>query len=162
MSQWPPRREYRDYDYEVDEKVVRTVKHYPAENSSMFQGELATVRAYHDSFFKEGVLDEARIERGAASIREHPNAEFANITMITLINMSPYYTDRAGPRATANFVLLQKRRAELWKRAGFHVVALIDHGPEDNGDRVHLNTSGGYKLARAAAGEVKKIFETAK
>ena len=79
-------------------------------------------------------------------------------TLVLLSRNSPYYTLRLTPAERERDELAIRDSITLWESFGY---AVLDTGsnftPEDYGDRTHLTSSGGLKLAQTTAPKVRAM-----
>ena len=79
-------------------------------------------------------------------------------TLIVLTHNSPYYLDKLTPAEQSRDELAHTLSVQVWQRAGYEA---FDCGRgytvEDYGDRIHLSSTGGDKLARQISSEVRRI-----
>lgn len=157
---WGPLRPITDYDYEVNEEKIRTLQHYPNPGSPQFASEFNIVRSYSSSYY-EGTKDgrlfkEEMISSGNDIIKNYPITDMAGKIIIVSIPESPYYTGRMQEDEQRDYVEVRQRLIDTWKRNGYNAFHMTGYGPEDYGDRPHINTLGGWKLAEKVS---EKIFE---
>ena len=80
--------------------------------------------------------------------------------MILLGRNSSFYTRRLDPKINARDDIAYRDCVADWIGAGYHSLEYgRDFQPEDYGDRSHLTTLGGPKLAAIVAPEIKKIAQ---
>ena len=79
-------------------------------------------------------------------------------TLIVLTRNSPHYLTRLTPAEQDRDDLAHTLSVQVWQHAGYEA---FDCGrgytAGDYGDRIHLSTTGGDKLATQIAGEVRRI-----
>lgn len=159
---WGPRKLGSDYDYEVSMDEVRKLRNFPPVDSASFKSEFAIVRSFHDKNFKKtpsgSVLNEESISQADSALRDFPITDFSRKVIITQIQEAPYYLDKMSSEEKRDFVFLRERQAAIWEKYGYGVVRLDNVTQYDYGDRPHLNTFGGYKLAENVAAKIKKIM----
>jgi hypothetical protein len=159
---WGPRSVLPDYDYEVDLNEVRSLRHYPAEDSPPFRAEMAQSRRFLDHFTptRDGIkLDEAFLADADRAVRDYPVTDYAASTLITIIGDSPFYLDRLAPGERERLAYRRAREIAILEKNGYRTVTLDHVLAEDFGDRPHLNTLGGDKLADKVAARIKSLGE---
>jgi hypothetical protein len=158
---WGPLRPITDYDYEIDEDKIRSLKHYPSSDTAHFASEFNIARSYTSAYFKtvsEGkVLDEEAFDNASDIIIKHPLIDMAEHIIVMSIPESPYYTDQMSEQEQADYMLVRLRKVKTWKDNGFHSFFLHGLEAEDYGDRSHLNTLGGWKLAKAVSENIRRL-----
>jgi hypothetical protein len=81
-------------------------------------------------------------------------------TLILIGRNSPYYTSQVGPEIRARDELAIGDTVSGLKRLKYEAMAYgLDFSPEDYGDRSHLTSSGGAKLAAAVAPQIRAMAE---
>ena len=79
-------------------------------------------------------------------------------TLIVLTHNSPYYLNKLTPAEQSRDELAHTLSVQVWQRAGYEAFDCgRDYTVADYGDRIHLSSTGGDKLAQQIAGEVRRI-----
>jgi len=165
-ANWKARRKSADYDYEVNEGQVRTLQHYPAPDSPQFAGEFNVVRGFRGGYFGKTsgrrLISEQVMTAVDDFIHNYPLTDVAGQVVIVIIPESSYYRMRLPEDDRRDYVELRKRFAKIWEHNGYNTVVMDALGPEDYGDRVHVNTFGGWKLAEKVAETIRAIAKRPK
>lgn len=163
---WKPRRNGADYDYEVNEEQVRTLQHYPAPDSPQFAGEFNVVRSFRGPYFEtmsgKQLISEKVMMDTDRFIHNYPLTDVAGQIVIAIIPESSYYRMRLPENDQRDYVELRKRFAKTWEHNGYNTVVMDELGPEDYGDRVHIDTFGGWKLAEKVSETIRALAEKPK
>ncbi|HEY9598665.1 MAG TPA: hypothetical protein V6D33_13445 [Cyanophyceae cyanobacterium] len=124
--------------------------------------ELNDLRALcQNTFYKSA--DSDWIEIGPWSIFEQSlkivfPEEFRKRSLIVVMYRNPYYLNQLAPSEQACVERAFSLTSEKFREAGYSSIELgRDFKPEDYDDGVHLVKTGGQKLARAVALEVKRM-----
>jgi hypothetical protein len=81
-------------------------------------------------------------------------------TMIALSRNSPHYLKKLTPTERVRENLAYRQTVETWQEAGFAAVEYgADYAKEDYGDRTHLTSTGGRKLAAELAPQIARLAE---
>lgn len=79
-------------------------------------------------------------------------------TLVMLSRNSPHYTRQLTPEERERDELAYATSLEAWRAAGYHAQDYgRDFSPLDFGDRTHLTTAGGRKLAAVVAAELRTL-----
>ena len=166
---WRPRKTYafRDYDYEIDSVEIKTLQHYPEIGSEVFQRELQIVNAFRNRGYQQQGDKYIPNEKAYATIHQKlaafPLTAIADKIIFLNIPESPFYVNRLpdGEIGKSDYYEFLKRYEAIWEQNGYHSVAVFDLKAEDFGDRPHLNTLGGRKLARKVATKILSLTNRA-
>jgi hypothetical protein len=79
-------------------------------------------------------------------------------TVIAISRNSPFYTQQMPPDIQERDEIGYAATLQMWRDAGYHAFEFgRDFTPDDYGDRTHLTSTGGVKLAAITAEEVRKV-----
>jgi hypothetical protein len=158
---WGPLYPITDYDYEIDEVKIRSLQHYPKTDSPQFKSEFEIVRSYSKQYIdiKSGshMFNERNLISANEAIKKQPLTDIAGHILVVSIPESPYYTQKMTKDEQVDYIAVRKEIVELWRQNGYPAFFMEGFGPEDYGDRPHINTFGGWKLAEKVAEKVKEI-----
>lgn len=156
-----PLRLINDYDYPVDVDKIKTLAHYPDKNSKAYLGELEIVRLGSSIYYtnRNGVwsLNTSQLDQGSKVIASHPLTKVSKNVLLMSIIESPYYFDQLSPNEQYRYHSTREEILKVWNKHGYNTVLIDNLKAEDFGDRPHVNTFGGIKLAKIIANEIKKI-----
>lgn len=94
----------------------------------------------------------------AKSIGAAIPASLRSRTLIVLTRNSPYYLNHLSAAELKREDLAHGLSVQVWQRAGYEAFDCgRGYAVEDYGDRIHLSSKGGNKLALQLAGEVRRI-----
>jgi hypothetical protein len=83
---------------------------------------------------------------------------FKSRTLILLAGNAPYFTNQLSPDENAAYELAYSQGKSWLQKAGYHAVLFgPDLTNEDFADRTHLTASGGQKMAREIAPEIRAM-----
>lgn len=162
LKEWflKPLKNVPDYDYPIDIPKVKTLEHYPKTDSDEFSQAVKVVR---DNSYQYYSRDEGNrfnkelLDRGTTAIQTHPLTAIASKILIVSVPESPYFTKRLTQREQDNYADTRIRLLDVWEKEGYQTLNITDVGPEDYGDRSHLNTLGGWKLSKEVATKIARI-----
>lgn len=161
-----PRRSHVDYDYEIDEQQIKTLSHYPQPGSGLFESEFAVVSAFRSRGFKKTssgyAVDEEGMKRLDLLLKDYPLTRVSNNIIIPIIGESPFYVNKLSEIDQRDYYHMWQRMSDLWINHGYRAFIVTGLGPDDYGDRPHLNTLGGWKLADQVADQIMIIRKTQK
>jgi hypothetical protein len=123
-------------------QIVRSLFQFSVEKSA--GGELGIKTTVFDAFMRDA--------RGA-----FPDA-FKPRTLILLAYNAPYFSDQLSQDEHAAYEFAFSQGKSCLQKAGYHAVLIgPDLTNEDFADRVHLAASGGQKMARDTAPEIRAM-----
>lgn len=158
---WGPLYPITDYDYEIDEEKIRSLQHYPKPDTPQYKSEFGIARSYSELYFdkKSGqhIFDEDKLISANEAIKNQPLTDMAGHILIVSIPESPYYTQKMNKEEQADYIEVRKKLIGVWQQNGYPAFFMDGYGPEDYGDRSHINTFGGWKLAEKVAEKIQAI-----
>jgi hypothetical protein len=154
-----PRREFKDEEPDAYDPAFMSKK-YPA---SVLPTEMGIVRSVTSQFFRRGRdgvwrLSWAKHRELARNYAEVFPKDLIARTLILVSRSSPYYRLRLDADEQVREDLGYHDAVLLWQGAGYPAVEFgRDFTDDDFGDRIHLSTTGGRKLAALVAPQVSAI-----
>lgn len=160
---WGPLNKFADLDYEIDVEKIKSLNHYPKINSEAFNSEFDIVKSnsykYYQKQDNEWTLNEKDLQKASKNLSKYPLTNLANKILIVSITESPYYLDHLTAEEIKRYKNIRVEELKVWRENGYHTFSETNLKAEDYGDRPHLNTLGGNKLALDIAVQVKNIFK---
>lgn len=154
-----PRREFKDDEPDAYDPAFMSKK-YPA---SVLPTEMGIVRSVTSQFYRRGRdgvwrLSWAKHRELARNYAEVFPKDLIARTLILVSRSSPYYRLRLDADEQVREDLGYHDAVLLWQGAGYPAVEFgRDFTDDDFGDRIHLSTTGGRKLAELVAPQVTAI-----
>lgn len=166
MAKPPKPRPFSRNEWYEETGQVSTLQHYPAPDSPQFAGEFNVVRKfrvpYSETVYGKKLNSEKVMMDADRFIRNYPLTDVAGQIVIAIIPESPYYRMRLPENDRRDYGELRKLFAKTWEHNGYNTVVMDELGTEDYGDRVHINTFGGWKLAEKVSETIRTLAEKPK
>ncbi len=159
LESFAPRKIYPDN--EPDYLAFPDSDRFPT--GARFEAELGFARDVSVRAFTAGKNDgwepyQPAWDQLAETIRSSMPSSLRARTLIVLTRNSPYYLAKLTPAEQTRDDLAYTLSVQVWQHAGYEA---FDCGRgytvDDYGDRIHLSSTGGEKLAQQIAGEVRRI-----
>lgn len=158
---WKPQGSIPDYDWEVDEQVIRKLEHYPGLSTSQFDFVLGMVKDFTSRYFvsspKGNILKENLIQENKLAIKNYPLTDIASKVIIVQDAHSPYYISRMTLEEQKNYLELLRQFDGSWRANGYRTVTMDGMEAADYADMMHPNTLGGSKYSKKVTKVIKAM-----